>query len=176
MKIRTQHRPDLARLAELIAAIDVVMLATNSRGGELENRPMTPIEMDEAGALWFFTRRHSPVFDGTGPVNLAFVDHDRSIYVSICGSAAQVDDRERLRELWTPMARPWFPEGPDSPDLSLLRVLPTTADIWDAPHSKMVRVLAMAASVAAGQPVGLGGHEHLEPQMPGGPLRPAGAT
>ena len=176
MRICKQNRPDLAHLAEMIDGIDVVMLASNSRNGELENRPMTPIEMDEGGALWFFIRRHSPVFDGTGPVNLAFVDHERSIYVSICASAAQVDDRARMRDLWTPMARPWFPQGPDSPDLSLLRVLPTTADIWDAPHNKMVRLLAIAASVVTGQPFGLGGHERLEPQIGGAPLRPAGAT
>lgn len=176
MKIQEQTRPDLARLAELIGDIDVAMLATNSRTGDLESRPMTPIEMDAGGGLWFFTRRDSPIFDCTGPVNLAFVDPVRSVYVSVCGSAAQIDDRARLRELWTPLARPWFPDGPDAPDLALLRVLPTTADIWDAPHSKMLRVLALAASVAAGQPVGLGGHERLEPQAPGAPLRPAGAV
>ena len=176
MKIRNQNRPDLARLAELIADIDVAMLATNSRAGELASRPMTPIEMDEGGALWFFARRDAEVFDGTGPVNLAFVDPARSVYVSVCGTAAQVDDRARVRELWTPLARPWFPDGPDAPDLALLRVLPTTADIWDAPHSKVLRVLALAASVAAGQPVGLGGHERLDPRAPAALLRPTGVA
>ena len=29
---------------------------------------------------------------------------------------------------------------------------------WDAPNSKMVRMFAMAASVLAGQPIGLGDH------------------
>lgn len=176
MKIRQQNRADLAHLAEMIADIDVAMLTVNTRADELDSRPMAPIEMDESGALWFFTRRDSPIFDGVGPINLAFVDPARSIYVSVSGTAAQIDDRARVRELWTPLARPWFPDGPDAPDLALLRVRPATADIWDAPHSKVLRVLALAASVAAGQPVGLGGREHLEPQAPGAPLRPAGAT
>jgi general stress protein 26 len=176
MKVRTQSRPDLARLGEMVGDIDIVMFSNNTRTGDLESRPMTPIEMDEGGGIWFFARRNSPVFDGTGPVNIAFVDHARSIYVSVMGTAAMVDDRARVRELWTPLARPWFPDGPDAPDLALLRVLPNTADIWDAPHSKVLRVLALAASVAAGQPIGLGGHERLEPQAPGAPLRPAGAT
>ena len=176
MKVRKQTRPDLAHLAELISHIDVAMLATVARTGEIENRPMTPIEMDEGGALWFFTRRDSPVFDGVGPVNLAFVDEARSTYISVTGTAAQIDDRARVRELWTPLARPWFPDGPDAPDLALLRVLPATADIWDAPHSKMLRILALAASVAAGTPVGLGDHERIEPGLPGAPLRPAGSA
>jgi general stress protein 26 len=177
MKILEQTRPDLARLAELIGDIDVAMLATHARTGDLESRPMAPIEMDGAGAFWFFTRRDSPIFDGQGPVNLAFIDHARARYVSVCGSAAQIDDRARIRALWTPLARPWFPEGADAPDLTLLRVLPHSADIWDAPNSRMLRVLALAASVAAGHPVGLGGHEHLDPELPGAaPWRPAGAT
>jgi general stress protein 26 len=177
MKIHEQTRPDLARLAELIGDIDVAMLAAQSRTGDLESRPMTLIQMDAGGALWFFTRRDSPIFDCHGPVNLAFIDHARARYVSVCGEAAQIDDRGRLRDLWTPLARPWFPQGPESPDLTLLRVLPHTADIWDAPSSRMLRVLALAASVAAGHPVGLGGHEHLDPELPGAaPWRPAGAT
>lgn len=176
MKIQEQTRPDLARLGEIVKDVGVVMLAANLRTGDLESRPMTPIEMDAHGAFWFFTRRDSSIYDGNGPVNLAFVDHERSLYVSVCGSAAQIDDRARLRELWTPLARPWFPDGPDAPDLTLLRVVPNTADIWDAPNSKMLRVLALAASVAAGHPIGLGGHEHLVPGAPGAGMRPAGAT
>jgi general stress protein 26 len=177
MKIQTQHRPDLARLAEMIEGIDVTMLATSGPGGEIDTRPMTPVEMDEHGAIWFLTDSHASLFGATGPVNLAFVDTDRSIYVSISGTAARVDDRARIHELWTLMARPWFPDGPDSPDLTLLRVLPVTADIWDAPHSKVVRLLAIAASVAAGRPVGLGEHEHLQPDLPGlTGLRPVGAA
>jgi general stress protein 26 len=172
MKIQTQTRADLARLAEIVEGIDVAMLTTRARNDELATRPMTPVEMDEGGAIWFLTDIESPIFEGTGPVNLAFVDHGRSVYVSIGGEAARVDDRERVRELWSPLARPWFPDGPDTPGLTLLRVLPATADIWDAPHSKVVRVLALAASVAAGRPVGLGEREHLQPQLPG--MRPAG--
>lgn len=163
MKIQKQTHPQLSRLAELVAPIDVAMLTTRSRNDELTSRPMTPLEMDETGQFWFFTARDSEVFDGRGPVSLAFVDPGKSVYVTVGGEAALVEDRERIRALWTPMARPWFPDGPDSPDLALLCVRPNSADTWEGPHSKVLRVLAMAASVAAARPIGLGDHDHVAP-------------
>lgn len=175
MKIRTQTHPQLQRLAELVEPIDVAMLTTRARDDELASRPMTPLEMDEAGHFWFFTTRDSAVFDGRGPVSLAFVDPSKSVYVHVGGDAALVEDRERMHELWTAMARPWFPEGPDSPDLALLCIRPTSADTWEGPHSKVLRVLAMAASVAAARPIGLGDHDHVAPPTDtsdAGPLGP----
>lgn len=55
-------------------------------------------------------------------------------------------------------AKPWFPEGPDSSNLALLKFIPDTAAYWDGPSSKMVRALGMIASVIAGKPVSLGEH------------------
>lgn len=164
MKIQEQTHPQLTRLAELVAPIDVAMLTTRSRDDTLTARPMTPLEMDEAGHFWFFTARDSEVFDGRGPVGLTFVDPAKSIYVAVAGEAALVEDRARMKELWTAAARPWFPDGPDSPDLALLCVQPTSADTWEGPHSKVLRILAMAASVAAARPIGLGDHDRVDPR------------
>jgi hypothetical protein len=55
-------------------------------------------------------------------------------------------------------AKPWFPDGPDSNNLALLKFTPETAEHWDAPSSKMVRAFGMIASVIAGKPVALGEH------------------
>jgi Pyridoxamine 5'-phosphate oxidase like len=92
---------------------------------------------------------------------LAFTDADRGTYVSITGQGEVVNDDALIKRLWTPAAKPWFPEGPASPDLCLLKVVPLMAEYWDAPDSKMVRMFAMAASVIAGKPMGMGQHEVL---------------
>ena len=63
--------------------------------------------------------------------------------------------------MWTVIAKPWFPDGPDSSNLALLKFIPNSADYWDGPSSKMVRALGMIASVIAGKPVGLGEHGSL---------------
>ena len=37
--------------------------------------------------------------------------------LSVSGTASLVRDRERIHELWNPVAGAWFPEGPDTPSV-----------------------------------------------------------
>src|SRR5215207_4993262 len=45
----------IARLKELVEDIDFTMLTTQDAGGNLVSRPMSTRQMDENGAIWFFT-------------------------------------------------------------------------------------------------------------------------
>lgn len=144
------------QLADLIGKDRFAMLTEPGTGELLESRPMTLLEFDAQGLLWFFCRRQADA--RPHPVNLAFSDEVHSTFVSIAGRAEQVDDRERIHALWTAAARPWFPDGPDSPDLALLKIVPLKVEYWDAPDSRVVRGLALAASILSGSPVGLGEH------------------
>ena len=158
MKIQTQLNSEFKPIGKLIEDIRVAMLTTPDSAGALISRPMAPLEMDADGALWFFTNKHSSKIEHLAQVNLSFVDHDHGTFVSLSGRGSMHDDRVRINALWTSFAKPWFPDGPESPDLVLLKVVPHTAEYWDAPNSKMVRLMAMAASQLAGSPVGLGEH------------------
>ena len=133
----------------------------------LVSRPMTALEMDPEGALWFFTDPTSAGNHDLQVVNLSFADPDRSVYVSLSGRGELSFDRERAKQLWTPAAKPWFPQGVMSPNLALLKFTPEAADSWDSPHSKAIRVLAMAASIFAATPIGLGKHEHVSTDRSG---------
>ena len=161
MKTQTQHSSDLARVCSLIGDMSVAMLTTKETDDALVSRPMAPLEMDADGALWFFTDSRSTKVDRLREVNLSFCDPNRSTYVSIAGRAEVHTERGRIEALWTAFARPWFPDGPESPNLALLKVVPESAEYWDAPNSRMVRMFALAASVVAGKPIGLGEHETL---------------
>lgn len=161
MKIETQVNAGLGRLAKLIEHTGVAMLTNLDHEGALVSRPMAPLEMDGNGALWFFTDLRSSKVEHLRVANLAFTDPARGTYVSLSGHGEVFSERARIDRLWTPFARPWFPEGPDSAHLGLLKVTPETAEYWDASHCKMVRVFAMAASVVAGKPLGLGDHGTL---------------
>lgn len=166
MKTRPQTTDDMTHLARLLEDRRVAMLTFAEAGGRLSSRPMTPLELDSAGAIWMFTSRKtlSHVFGSDArPVNLAFSDPSDSTYVSIEGEARLVDDPTRKHDLWTSMARPWFPGGEDDPDLILLRVGLQRAEIWDSPDSSIVRSLALATSIAAAKPIGLGEHEVIMP-------------
>jgi general stress protein 26 len=161
MKIEAQTNAESIRLSELIEDLNVAMLTTTDDTGALVSRPMSPLQMDSDGALWFFTDRNSSKANQLSAVNLSFADDDDSTYVSISGHGEIYTDRAKIDALWTPFARPWFPDGKDSPNLALLRIKPTAAEYWDAPDSKMVRMFAMGASIATGKPVGMGDHDTL---------------
>lgn len=161
MKTETQSNPELTRLCELIEHLPVAMLTTTDDDGALASRPMAPLAMDGSGALWFFTRIGTEKLERLEAVNLSFSDSAQATYVSLSGHGEIDTDRERIRRLWTSFAKPWFPEGPDSPKLALLKVVPDAAEYWDAPNSKMVRMFAMVASIVAGKPLGLGAHDRL---------------
>lgn len=163
MKTLPQSTESLRHLADKLEPQRVAMLTLAESQG-LASRPMTPLEMDAEGAIWMMTSRRSMegvLGAGGGPANLSFVDAADNDYISVRGHAELSDDAARKQALWSAMARPWF-SGPDDPDLVLLRIVPEQAEIWDGPDNAATRVLAMAASVAAGKPVGMGGKQTLD--------------
>jgi general stress protein 26 len=52
-------------------------------------------------------------------------------FVSLSGTAATVDDREKLSRLWKVEWKVWFPGGKDDPNLVLLRVDGSAGEYWD---------------------------------------------
>lgn len=159
MKLQPQATAELSKLGELIEDMPVAMLTTQDASGDLVSRPMTALEMDPQGALWFFTDLRSTKLAQLRAVNLAFTDSGRSSYVSLCGSGHTVTDAAHIQALWTPFAKPWFPDGPASPNLALLKFVPAAAEYWDASSSRMVRLFAMVASIVSGKPVAMGEHD-----------------
>jgi general stress protein 26 len=130
----------------------------------LNSRPMTPLEMDHDGAIWMMASKQSlraALGSTSMPVNLAFARPDHDEYISISGHASFVDDPHRKASLWTVAGRPWF-DGPQDPDLALVKVTPRHVEIWEGPDSSIVRVLAMAASVVSARPVGMGHKQTLD--------------
>lgn len=161
MKIESQNNHDLTQLSKLIEHMSVCMLTSIDGSGALVGRPMAPLEMTYEGAIWFFTDLHSGKVGHLHVANLAFMSESNGTYVSISGSAEIVKDQAHIEKLWSPFSRPWFPDGPQSPNIGLLKFIPHAAEYWDAPHSKLVRIFAIAASVIASKPIGIGDHATL---------------
>ena len=162
MKIMPQATGELTKLGELIEDMSVAMLTTfEEADSALMSRPMAPQELCEKGAIWFLTDPHSNKVQHLQVMNLAFSNASDARYVSISGHGEIVTDRALIEHFWTPFARPWFPDGVESSKLALLKFVPHTAEYWDSTHSKMVRMLAMAASIVAAKPIGMGDHGNL---------------
>ena len=161
MKIDTQTNAELAKVADLIKDMSIALLTSTGEDSALVTRPMAPLLMDSSGAVWFFTDIRSAKVEQLRNVNLSFSNEEESTYVSLSGHGEIHNDRAKIKELWTPFAKPWFPDGPESPNLALLRFAPDTAAYWDAPSSKMLRMFGMVASIVASKPIGTGDHDVL---------------
>ncbi len=159
MKIQTQNTPQQVHLGELIEDMTVAMLTTFNDAGLLDSKPMSPLEMDSEGHIWFFTEHDVTKSVHLSTANLAFSNESNGTYVSLSGRGEIHKNRDDIHRLWTVFAKPWFPDGPDSPNLALLKFIPATAEYWDAPHNKTIRLFSMAASIIASKPVNMGDHD-----------------
>ncbi|MGV3559133.1 pyridoxamine 5'-phosphate oxidase family protein [Larkinella arboricola] len=153
METKEQQNTEMARVSKLIEGIRIGMLTTQDGNGNLVSRPMAVMQLDENGDLWFLTKENSPKTDQINDnykVNVAFADVADASYVSVSGTAQELHDRAKIEELWSPMAKPWFPDGKDDPQLAILKVHIDTAEYWDSTSSRMVRLFEMARAALTG--------------------------
>ena len=151
------------KLWELIKDIKIAMMVSEDGGG-LRSRPMWTAGDRFEGDLWFFTRKSAHKVGETGRhprVNLAYADPGDENYVSVSGTAELVDDKTRLKELWSEPMRAWFPKGLDDPDLGLLRVTVEQAEYWDAPSSTMAFAIGYVKAMVTGKRAKVGENEKV---------------
>ena len=104
---------------------------------------MTPQQVTDDLEAWFFISRsseHAADLRARPRVNLAF--DGSSDWLSVAGRASLVDDRALVLEMWNPVVGEWFPDGPDDPDVVLLRVDAESAEYWKAPGGRAASLLS----------------------------------
>lgn len=159
MDKQPQADAEMQKLADLIEAARTAMLTTTDEDGTLRSRPLATLQVDASGALWFFTSASSPKIhqiDAHPQVNVSYANLEKQDFVSVCGPASLVRDKAKMKELWTPWIKPWFPKGLDDPDLVLLKVAIQEAEFWDAPASTMKRLYGLGKAIATGNTDALG--------------------
>jgi general stress protein 26 len=165
MSNKQKSAPDaFETLQEKIKDIRYAMLTTVDENGELRSRPFTTLQTEDDGELWFFMNGSTPTADemqDEPQVNLSYANPEKSTYVSVSGTAALVRDRAKMKEIWNPVLKAWFPEGLDDPDLTLLRVRVSKAEYWDAPSNKMVQLAGMVKAIVTGTEFDQGENEKL---------------
>jgi len=133
----------IRRIGALIGRVPVAMLTTTSPRGWLRSRPMVAQRLPFDGTLWFLTSRTAAKAGDVRDrrqVNVSYASPERDCYVSIAGIATLVDDGARVRALWNAAYEPWFPKGPDDPDLVAICVEAEEAEYWDSTAKRMVLV------------------------------------
>ena len=120
----------------------------------LRSRPMATQNAPFDGQLWFFTDDDSAKVHEISRdkhVNVSYADPDKNNYVSVSGRASLVKDRNRMRGLWNPLYKAWFPKGLDDPRLALICVDVEKAEYWDSPDSKVVQLAGFLKAAITGK-------------------------
>jgi general stress protein 26 len=155
---------DVRTLGELIQGIRVAMLVSVAPDGSLVSRPLSTLDVDFDGDLWFFTSAASGKVEDIERqprVNLAYADPDSGVYVSVVGTAQVLHDRARIDALWHPQATVFFPGGKDDPDLRLLRIRVESAEYWRQDSGLVSQALALMSAVTGSGPQDLGENRAL---------------
>ena len=155
----------LAELARLVDGIPVAMVTTRTDDDQLGSRPMLLETLEPDGSLTFLTHLSSEKVHEIARdprVNVAFVSGKGDRYVSVSGTAAATHDPARMRALWKPTYRAWFPGGPDDPDSAIFTVRVERIEYWDVPTSRLIRVWCAVKALATGQVVEAGEHKQRD--------------
>ncbi|MBW4692408.1 MAG: pyridoxamine 5'-phosphate oxidase family protein [Lyngbya sp. HA4199-MV5] len=160
-----QQTESFQKLQAMVKRIDIAMLTTIDKSGNLHSRPMSCNgEFDDDGTLWFFTSSQSPKVDEIDrqqQVNVSFADPNKQEYVSLSGTAQIVQDQQQLQRRWRPTLQAWFPKGLEDPTIALLKVTIAKAEYWDAPSGFVAHTLGLLKAVATGEPANGGENKKM---------------
>ena len=126
----------------------------NGTGADGGVRPMSLLQADEAGHLWFLsaTDSHKNAELATNPdVKLYFQRSTHAGFMELDGTARVSQDRAKIKELWDFVLRTWFTEGEDDPRISVIQVVPREGYYWDNKHGQAVAGAKMLVGAAIGK-------------------------
>jgi len=142
------------KLKSLVEEIEICLFCTDLKTDDGSTcRPMSVIKVCDQGNIWFFSEKNSDknkAILNDKNVQLFFSHPGKSSYLVVNGEAEIILDKTKIEELWTPVAKIWFKEGKDDPNISIIKVTPTTAYYWDTDGNKMINFIKMVASVVTG--------------------------
>jgi general stress protein 26 len=154
MRRKDDGQADLDRVWEIIEKVGVAMLTTRFPGG-LRARPLEARPERHAGLIWFVTDLESGKeheVEAEHDVCLVFADAADKAYLSITARAEVRRDPAKAAQIWKLTDNAWW-NGPNDPDVCLLRVRPITAELWDGPASRIATAFEFVkAAIRGGEP------------------------
>ena len=154
-----------AKVWELAKTVRIAMLVTKSND-KFAARPMSALIREDQGegVVWFITDRESTKalqakddHDGL----LSFSNGLRGDHVVLGGVQSVVDDRSKLKSLWSIGADTCFPHCPTDPAAILLRFQPATAEYWTGGSNIISFALGFAKAKLTGTPPNIGDHAKI---------------
>jgi general stress protein 26 len=159
-----QDHEAVEKLGALAGEIRFCMYTTLD-SGKIASRPMTTLDIDGKGDIWFFAGRDTLAGKEANwreNVTLIYADPGKNSYLSVSGQSSVVEDEAKKEELWNVMSKAWFPGGKNDPNLVMIRVSTEEASYWDSTSSKMVQFFSMLKAAVTGETPEGGDHGKLE--------------
>lgn len=129
------------KLKEVIEDIKTCMFTTTDEDCNVFSRPMFTVKIDNECCLWYFTNESSEKIKDLSTdkqVTLVFSHPGKNSYMNVYGSCELVCDKNKMKELWQPALKAWFPEGVENPTVRLLKVTIDEASYWDNSSNDMI--------------------------------------
>ncbi len=142
------------KIKELVNKTDICMFCTALGQAPVSTRPMSTQDVDDDGTIWFFSDSSSNKdmdIRSDSRVQLFYANTSSYSYLSLYGQAEELKDDEKAKELWEPILKTWFPNGPDDPNLMLIRVRPESGYYWDTKNGKAVAFAKMMVGMVTGK-------------------------
>jgi general stress protein 26 len=161
-----KKRGSVAELWKLVDGIETAMLTTRRRDGNLVSRPMATQKRSAGADFWFVTSEGLPKLTeitGDPRVNLAYYRDRTREWVSVSGKAEIVHDRAKIRELWAPDWKIWFPDeggkrdgGPEDPRLVLIGVQARSAQYMSLDKPQPLVLFEILKGMVTGEAAEMG--------------------
>ncbi|RFM28620.1 pyridoxamine 5'-phosphate oxidase family protein [Deminuibacter soli] len=151
-----EHQEAIAKLRKFAEDVNICMFTTLTEACELNTRPMATARVDDDATIWFFSNEFSGKttevqHSDDQTVYLLYAHPGKNIYVNLIGSCEIVRDKAKMKELYSPVIKAWFPDGLNDPDMCLLKVSAKEAYYWNSTSNKMVAFLHMLKAIATGE-------------------------
>lgn len=145
---------DAIQKIKQIAAGEVAMMCTLVGETTFNTRPMATQTVDDDGSVWFMSSGDSAknLQIAANPlVQLIYSLPGKSEFLVVQGEATISRDRQKLDEVWSPIAKNWFPKGKDDPEITLIRVKPSAGHYWDTKDGRMVQLAKITVGAITGK-------------------------
>ena len=127
------------RIADAVEKTETCFFCTHAAAGDRTSgvRPMAVRDVDDEGNLWFLSADDSHKnheLEADPRVHLYFQGSPRSGFLHLMGRATVSHDKEKIKELWSPLVKMWLTKGVDDPHITVIKVTPTKGYYWDDKH------------------------------------------
>jgi len=149
----------LEKIRSLLGNFRAAMFTTTD-GREIHTRPMALLGQasEFEGSLWFFTDKRSHKLEeiGQGLTALLFQNDADSAHLQLNGRASHTPDPAKMKALYTPFIKIWFPDGLDDPNLTMIRFDADSGQFWETPGGAFQTLAAFAKALVTGSPAKAG--------------------